>query len=50
MTATPETPQPSDTDAALDRVIAAELIVIPPPASDLVDPDAHRRGIQGRGW
>lgn len=51
MTAKPATPEPrSDADAALDRAIAAEPIVIPPPVSDLIDPDAHRRGIQGRGW
>lgn len=43
-------PQPSEADAALDRAIAAEPIVLPPPVSDLVNPNAHRRGIQTRGW
>jgi hypothetical protein len=46
---TPAEPR-SEADAALDRVIAAEPIVLPPPVSDLVDPDAHRRTSRRRGW
>jgi hypothetical protein len=42
--------QRSQADQDLDRVIAAEPVVVPAPPSDLTDPDAHRLGMQIRGW
>jgi hypothetical protein len=50
VTATPIPAPRSESDIALDHVIAAEPIVVTPPPSDLDDPDAHRRGMQTRGW
>jgi hypothetical protein len=50
VTVTPIPAPRSDADAALDRVIAAEPIVVTPPPSDLDDPAAHRRGYQTVGW